>query len=746
MAMSQRKKYQEIGGLLLLFFTVLLVLSLVTYHPEDPSLNVSNSSNHTDNFIGRTGAWVSDFLYNLFGFGVFLLVVPLLITAYKLLRKREFSGYFNHFIGMFLLLLSLDGLLALLDARLPLSVNFPPGGVIGGALKSVLVYYLNTGGAATVLGAAMLTGLLLLTTWPVEDLWSWIRHFRRGRNSESEPEGPGAEASDESVPMDASEPPEVSFAVREPVSAAASTGGARGDGEQAANQPKSPAAIPISRLVLKEESPAEPAVLTSIKPDGGKYKLPASSFLDAPTSAAKITENELMEKAQQIIHKYAEFGVDGSIDAIHPGPVVTLFEFKPGPGVKYSRMVSLVDDLCLGLKAESVRVDRIPGKSTVGIEVPNSQRQTIFIRELLESREFQTSRSRLTLALGKRINGDVYVTDLAKMPHLLVAGATGSGKSVGLNTMITSILYKATPAEVKFIFIDPKRLELGMYQDIPHLLTPIVTDAKMAANTLIWAVHEMEERYKLLAKYAVKDIDNFNRLCLENDELEPLPYIVIVIDEVAELLSVAAKEVEICLQRLAQMARAVGIHIIIATQRPSVEIVTGVIKANFPSRISFRLLSRHDSKTILDTVGAEHLLGKGDMLFLPPNTAKMIRIHGGYISEEETKQLVERLKGQQEPDYRELNLPAGEEDEMEDSGDLADDPLYDEIARFIVTQRKASTSILQRRFRVGYGRAARLMDLLEEDGIIGEANGSRPREVLVPPNYFKAVDETKGEE
>jgi len=500
--------------------------------------------------------------------------------------------------------------------------------------------------------------------------------------------------------------------------------------------------IPITRLELKDEFTSDTEKILT-KTEQRRFSLPKHSLLSAPTRVEAESEVELWDKARQLIEKYAEFGINGSISAIHPGPVVTLFEFKPAPGVKYSRMLTLVDDLCLGLKAVSIRIDRIPGKSTVGIEVPNTNRQTIFIRELLESKEFQRSTSPLTLALGKRINGDVYVTDLAKMPHLLVAGSTGSGKSVGLNTMITSILYKSNPDLVKFILIDPKRLELSLYADIPNLLAPIVTDAKMAANTLIWAVHEMEERYKLLAKYAVRDINHFNKLCEDTDELTLLPFVVIVIDELAELLSVASKEVEICLQRLAQMARAVGIHLIIATQRPSVEVITGTIKANFPSRISYSLLSRHDSKTILDTIGAENLLGKGDMLFLPPRSAKLIRIHGGNITDPETKRVVDFLTSFGEPQYKDLNLRADEEISGNGIPCVSDDPLYEEVARFIVKQRKASTSVLQRRFRIGYGRAARLMDILEDEGLVGEVNGSRPRDVLVPPDYFDDVDGTR---
>ncbi|HNT99893.1 MAG TPA: DNA translocase FtsK [Acidobacteriota bacterium] len=750
---SQQKKFRELLGFLLLFLVFLFVLALVTYSPEDASLNVSTTLSQSRNFIGRAGAWISDFCCHLFGYGAVLLVLPVVFLAVRMIRSRDMAGLFIQWLGTVVLMAAVCGLLDLLFSTPVGLANFTPGGILGGTLKHFLVYYLNTGGAALLLGACLLAGLMLLTPRTLGELFGRIGGLFR-RQTAAGPEQPGEVDTDTLAPVAETNPfppaatePVQRRAEPEPATGAGDTRPAEaattgGDARAAAAKPGF--RIPITPLEFTEEAGPEPDVHTSNRRQIGRFRLPPFSILERADSVAKISETELMEKAQQIIRKYQEFGIEGAIDAIHPGPVVTLFEFKPAPGVKYSKMISLVDDLCLGLRAESIRIDRIPGKSTVGIEVPNSQRQTIHIREVIESKEVQNSRSRLTLALGKRINGDVFITDLMKMPHLLVAGATGSGKSVGLNTMITSILYRATPDEVRFIFIDPKRLELGAYADIPHLLTPIVTDAKLAANTLLWAVHEMEERYKLLAKYSVREIDGFNRLCLENEDLDPLPMIVIVIDELAELLSVASKEVELCLQRLAQMARAVGIHLIIATQRPSVEVVTGVIKANFPSRISFRLLSRHDSKTILDTIGAEHLLGKGDMLFLPPNSAKLIRVHGAFVSEEETKKLVDFLKGQGEPSYTELLTPEADNAEDSDNGNgLGDDPLFDEVARFVVKNRKASTSVLQRRFRIGYGRAARLMDILEEEGIIGQSIGSRPRDVLVPPDYFDSVSETQ---
>ncbi|PYS57422.1 MAG: cell division protein FtsK, partial [Acidobacteria bacterium] len=398
------------------------------------------------------------------------------------------------------------------------------------------------------------------------------------------------------------------------------------------------------------------------------------------------------------------------------GPVVTTYEFKPDPGVKYSRVTSLVDDLCLALKAESIRIDRMPGKPHVGIEVPNPRRETIYLREVIESRAFKESTSKLTIALGKTIDGLNYVTDLTKMPHLLIAGTTGSGKSVGVNSLLVSILYRARPDEVKVILIDPKRLELGLYEDIPHLATPIIVDPKPAARALRWAVGEMERRYKELAGWGVRNIDGYNaererrNTVKDFDENgEPwtrMPYIVIIIDELADLMMTSGHEVEDSITRLAQMARAVGIHLVLATQRPSVDVITGLIKANFPSRISYRVSSKVDSRTILDTNGAEHLLGKGDMLFLPPGSSRLLRVHGAYVDESEINKVVSHIKAQWEPDYDETITQSDEEAMgLEDSGGERDE-LFEDALRIVVDMKRASTSVLQRRLRIGYGRAA----------------------------------------
>ncbi len=450
----------------------------------------------------------------------------------------------------------------------------------------------------------------------------------------------------------------------------------------------------------------------------------------------------------------------GAVVQINPGPVVTTFEFKPEAGVKYSRITTLTEDLCLGLQAESILIERIPGKPTVGIEVPNTRRELISLRQILESDEFKDSHSRLTICLGKDINGRIKVAALELMPHLLIAGSTGAGKSVMLNSLIMSILTKATPEEVRMILVDPKRLEMGLYEGVPHLLTPVITDAKKATNALRNAVLEMERRLKLLAAQGVRNIEQYNKKIrqlmneprslfedeeeMAPEELRPLPYILIVIDELADLMMVERANVEEAVTRLAQMARAVGMHLVLATQRPSVDVITGLIKANFPSRISFRVATRVDSRTVLDVMGAEHLLGKGDMLYLPPGSSRLIRVHGAFVTEAEINRVVEFWKGQARPDYDETLLlaPPSENDEDAEGVEFegADDPAYTDAVRVVLEMGKASTSTLQRRLRLGYGRAARILDMMQREGIIGPPDGSKPREVLKRPDWLEEVE------
>jgi S-DNA-T family DNA segregation ATPase FtsK/SpoIIIE len=493
----------------------------------------------------------------------------------------------------------------------------------------------------------------------------------------------------------------------------------------------------------------------------GGYKLPSSSLLQRPDEQHAVDADELKILAQVLTEKYAEFEIHGQVTQINPGPVVTTFEFKPEAGIKYSRITNLCDDLCLALKAESILIERMAGKSTVGIQVPNRQREIIWLRENIESQEFMGSKSKMTIAMGKDINGRIVTADLAGMPHLLIAGSTGAGKSVAINAMIMSILYKATPDQVRLILVDPKRLELGNYEGVPHLYTPIITEPKLAANALRNAVREMERRLKLLASKGVRNIDQYNRLFDQNgtpslfdeeSDEKPIPYIVIIIDELADLMMLDSHNVEESITRLAQMARAVGIHLVLATQRPSVDVITGLIKANFPARVSFRVATKVDSRTILDANGAEALLGKGDMLYLPSGSARVHRLHAPFVTEKEIAAVVEFWKSQGLAEYQQqfLEAPKGEHEPGADEGgsdasgdgDSQDDPMYGDAVKLVVEFGKASTSLLQRRLRIGYGRAAHLIDLMEQDGIVGAADGPKPREVLKRPDWISEIEET----
>src|ERR1700761_5286155 len=482
------------------------------------------------------------------------------------------------------------------------------------------------------------------------------------------------------------------------------------------------------------------------------YKLPSSSLLHRDAVQTMVREDALREEARLLVEKCAEFGVNGNVEQINPGPVVTTFEFRPDAGVKYSRVTGLADDLCLAMAAESILIERMPGKSTVGIQVPNSERETIWLRDVVECESFVQSKSKLPIALGKDINGRIVTADLAAMPHVLIAGSTGSGKSVAINAMIMSVLFKSTPEQVRMILVDPKRVELGMYEGIPHLFTPIITEAKLAANALRNAVKEMERRLKLLAANHVRNIDQFNKLfdhgseyLFEDVNQEPLPYIIIIIDELADLMMLDRANVEESITRLAQMARAVGIHLVLATQRPSVDVIPGLIKANVPTRMSFRLATKVDSRTILDTNGAEALLGRGDMLFLPPGTSRLQRVHAPFVTEKEIAAVTEFWKKQGDAEYVQGFLESPKDDkgrdlDMEADGADANDELFEDAVRLVMEFGKASTSLLQRRLRIGYGRAAHLIDMMERDGIVGPADGSKPREILKPPDWLNQIE------
>jgi S-DNA-T family DNA segregation ATPase FtsK/SpoIIIE len=514
------------------------------------------------------------------------------------------------------------------------------------------------------------------------------------------------------------------------------------------------ATVPLAEsLTIHERADADLRTTTVAPKNVSGFKLPPSTLLNQGEEPLAIREDMLREEARKLVEKCAEFKVNGQVVQINPGPMVTTYEFKPDASVKYSRVAGLGDDLCLAMRAESILIERMAGTSHIGIQVPNHDRETIHLRDVIESETFAKAKSRLTLAMGKDINGRIVTADLAGMPHVLIAGSTGSGKSVAINAMIMSLLFRTTPAQVRLILVDPKRVELGMYEGIPHLFTPIITEAKLAANALRNAVREMERRLKLLASRSVRNIDQYNAKLAETgmaslftdagEEETPLPFIVIIIDELADLMMLDRANVEESITRLAQMARAVGIHLILATQRPSVDVITGLIKANVPTRISFRLASKVDSRTIIDDNGAESLLGRGDMLFRPPGTSRLMRLHAPYVSEKETAAVVDFWKAQGEAEYVEgfLEAPREERKEMEGDGSAEgdDDELFDDAVRLVFEFGKASTSLLQRRLRIGYGRAAHLIDLMERDGLVGPADGSRPRELLKHPGWLHEV-------
>ena len=513
----------------------------------------------------------------------------------------------------------------------------------------------------------------------------------------------------------------------------------------------SPAPGPVGEIAIHSRADADLRSATVAPKNLSGFKLPPSTLLNAGEGPQTVREDELREEAKVLVEKCAEFGVRGQVVQINPGPMVTTYEVKLEVGVKYSRVTSLADDLCLAMRAESILIERMAGKSTVGILVPYHERETIHLRDVIESETFAKSKTRLTIAMGKDINGRIVTADLASMPHVLIAGSTGSGKSVAINAMIMSLLFRTTPAQVRLILVDPKRVELGMYEGIPHLFTPIITEPKLAANALRNAVREMERRLKLLASRSVRNIDQYNKLfegvmpsLFDDDQNdEPLPYIVIIIDELADLMMLDRANVEESITRLAQMARAVGIHLILATQRPSVDVITGLIKANVPTRISFRLATKVDSRTILDTNGAEALLGRGDMLFLPPGTSRLARLHAPYVSEKETAAVVAFWKEQGQAEYVEGFLEAPKDERASVDGSNPDpdenDPMFDDAVRLVFEFGKASTSLLQRRLRIGYGRAAHLIDLMERDGLVGGADGSRPRELLKAPGWLHEV-------
>jgi len=702
--------HDEAFGIIIAGVGIFTLLSLVSWSQSAslPGMAVSPAAN----WGGVVGHRLASALVYAFGAGAFLLIGLLGQAAYLWFTHAAQQLRLLTGLGGVVLLLGVESLLQLALAR-PLAFMGQAGGQVGCYLVALLVPYCNVGGSlliaaviATLGGLAVAPPLLPLLGRGVAPLGclgralcnaiqAQVARWRAQRRwSQAMPELPTAAVV---VSM-----PGVEAALR-PVDAAAS-------------------AASNDRALAPEA--ACPSMPESVPTAG--YQKPALTLLNLPANGRRRGDGvDLVQQARLLASKLHDFGVDGRVVQVLPGPVVTMYEYEPASGIKVSRIVNLADDLALGMKALSVRiVAPVPGKSVVGIEIPNPHREPVVLRDILASPAFQQAASKLVLALGKDILGAPTVTDLAQIPHLLIAGATGSGKSVGLNSMICSMLLNASPDEVKFIMIDPKMLELSVYDGIPHLIAPVVTHPKKAAAALHWAVQEMERRYRLLAEQGVRGIDGYN----QTHPAQRLPYIVVVIDELADLMLVARRDVEDSLTRLAQMARAAGLHLLVATQRPSVDVLTGIIKANFPARISFQVSSRTDSRTILDAIGAERLLGKGDMLFLPPGTSKLMRIHGAFVSEAEIKRLVASLQAQPAPVYDPSIFSVKTDDPAEPE---ACDDKYDEAVALVSKVGHASASLMQRHLRIGYNRAARLLEVMEREGVVGPADGSRPREVYI---------------
>jgi S-DNA-T family DNA segregation ATPase FtsK/SpoIIIE len=762
------RRFSEVVGVALFAVALIWLVALATYDPNDPVWFFSTGTHDVPaNFAGRIGAFLSELSYQVIGYASYVVPALIAVAGWHYFWCRAIDAVYTKLVGALMLFACSSAFLSLTIGRVDFGPRaFRAGGYLGEWLGGFMSDYLSRTGSLIVIMALIVAAVILATQFSFGRLFSMIFAAAGSLGAQglaayrqwSEERRKAKQRREVMVKYGKGDPTVVARAERK--TARAEKAEAQAAAREKSPAPKiadAPAAAAAPPPVVQKKTATKTPVTPPLplpEPERverrlGSYSLPPASLLDAPKAERKIDERELMDSARLLEEKCREFSVEGSVVQIHPGPVVTTFELKPDAGVKYSKVTGLSDDLCLAMQAESVLIDRIPGKATVGIQIPNPNREAISLRELLESDAYTRHTSKLAFALGKTIHGEPYIADLATMPHLLIAGSTGTGKSVGLNAMLTGILYRATPDDVRMIMVDPKRLELGMYEDIPHLMTPVVVEPKKAANALRWAVREMEERYKTLASYGVRNIEQFNRNVRamleagetpkEGEPTRPLPFIVVVVDELADLMMVAGNEVEESICRLAQMARAVGIHLILATQRPSVDVITGLIKANLPSRISFRVSSKIDSRTILDSNGAEQLLGKGDMLFLPPASSRHIRLHGPYISEQESARLASFLRKQGKPVYDETIT---EEDKKSgpEGVEFEKDELYDEAARIVVQTGQASISYLQRKMRIGFSRAARLVDMMEAEGLVSAATGGKPREVLVGREYFEEVD------
>jgi DNA segregation ATPase FtsK/SpoIIIE, S-DNA-T family len=717
----QRRLGQEMTALLLLGLAGFLLLALASHTLQDPQgLMAVGGAAAVRNAAGKAGALLAAYLVWGLGLAAFWLPLLLLGLAWQSHRRGlEDLGWGQSLFALGVVLTS-AGLMSLAWPYISWSgALIHGGGGLGTLLATALLALLNRPGAALALALALLVSLMGATRLSYVGLFSRLGRaltgsWRRERAWEAEP-APGPRK------------------VR------------RQPGEKPVISKEMPEAEPPLTVTPPAGAPGSESTASSRKaaaPTPGVFALPSLDLLDpSPPWNHQVQEGAMLTQAQKLEETLRSFGVEGRVSAIMSGPVVSRFEYEPALGVKISKITGLADDLALALKALSIRiVAPVPGKGVLGIEVPNPKRQVVALREILADAAYQKSASRLTLALGKDIMGAPVVTDLAKMPHLLIAGATGSGKSVGLNAMILSILFKATPEEVRFLLVDPKRIELSLYEGIPHLLHPVVFNPKEATTALHWAVGEMERRYALLSDLGARNIEGYNQKARVkkpdprvDEGILPrfLPYLVIVIDELADLMLVSSRDTEEYLIRLAQKARASGIHLIVATQRPSVDVITGLIKANFPTRVSYQVSARADSRVILDAMGAERLLGMGDLLFMPPGTSRLKRIHGPYVSEEEVTRVTEYLKSQAAPDFEAgITEMKEQEEEIAENGDK--DEKYADAIELVAETRNASISMLQRRLRVGYNRAARMIETMEKEGLIGPSDGVKAREVYVP--------------
>jgi len=731
----QNRIKRDISGIVLIFVSIFIIISLLSYNSDDPSwASVSTVDKKIHNYGGKVGASLSEALLQFFGLSSFALPLVFIFLGFQLFFPRKKGGFLSRFGESLLICLIISPLFSIIFNHSSWKgTEISAGGVIGELSSSLLIKYFNHLGSLLILFSLFLIVILFSTHIQIRTLFDFFAKFFKFLFKELR-----IKITDYKKQKDKEK-------MRKRVVEKYSK--QKTKKHITANKPS----LSTMPSVPKEKEASSEGFLFPELNSKGDYQFPPLSLLDRGKIAEKIDKEELYEKKQIIEDKLSQFKVKGEVREYHPGPIITTYEFYPSPGVKVSQVSSRTEDLSLALGAESLRIQRIPGKSSLGIEIPNNKREIIRLRDVIQTKKFMESPSKLTVGLGKTIHGEPYITDLSIMPHLLIAGATGTGKSVALNSIIASILYKSTPEEVRIILIDPKRLEFSLYDGIPHLLCPVVKNPNKAGNILYDAIKKMEHRYHLLGRLKVRNIDQYNRqikelqknpnlkIDLEKEEkekLKPLPFLVIIIDELAELMMIGEKEVEYCIGRLAQLARAVGIHLIMATQRPSTDVITGTIKNNFSCRLAFRVPSKIDSQIIIDTGGAEKLLGKGDMLFMPPNYPKIIRLHSSFISLQEVSRLLKHIKEQRKPDYDKkiintLKKPPDKKDKSKEK-----DELFEKAVELILSTGQASASYLQRKLRLGYARAARIIDQMEQEGIVGPSRGSKPREILVSAESY----------